>query len=161
MAQEKLLATESTRRFQEPDTRISNCVSHEAARHISVGQDSLWTNGPDEVTKSRTNSSNSSHLTRTGRAALFEFFEKKPAKRIDLVDVASIERCLTETPGSAPVRRLYLLEGPDAGHARIFEERFKIEPTFFRKHQRSSNRETHHRANRTAPLPSLIDPQKM
>lgn len=138
-----------------------NSASRESTRNISLGQDSLWANGPDGVTKPRTHSSDGSYLTWTGRAALFEFVEKNPAKRTDLVDVTTIKRCLTETPGSGPVRRLYLLEGPDAEHARIFQEHFKIEPTFFRKHQRSSHREIHHKSNRTPPLPSLIDPQKM
>jgi hypothetical protein len=142
--------TDSAPRKMEP-------VSHTVDRYLSVSGETAGSSSPHGDSGLNTTLSNDSGLGKKGHSVLLEFLPDKTVKRTDLVDEASIERCLNDP---TPSRRLFLLEGPHTDHAKVLERHFKIAPTFFRKHQRSSRREVGHRANRTPPLPSLVKPQK-
>lgn len=95
-----------------------------------------------------------------GRAVMIDFSQKGQALQKALPSVNILEECLNESHGIVPCRRLYLLEGTLPDHANMLKGHFNIEPTFFRKHRRSSLRELDHFAKQAPLLPSLVDPRK-
>jgi hypothetical protein len=99
-------------------------------------------------------------LTKSGRTVLILFEDNGQTRHSFLHSVGDIEESLAQAQGPALRRQLYLLEGPRPDHAAAMEKHFKIQPSFFKKHARASEREVDHRAKETPLLPSLVDPQK-